>query len=166
MTYQTAQHQPPGRFVEQSGMLHPVAELIASNNIARLAELGLFRHVTTEGAAPLGYTAWAESSDADGVLYTREPDGTHEERQEAALQQARESMSCSDLQALLAIDALGMSDDYEAWASDPARTFAEKAFVQRAKTWKRLDATFIAAADAWGKTEDEKDAFFELAKTL
>ncbi len=70
------------------------------------------------------------------------------------------------LQALLAIDAMGMSAQYESWCADPSRTFAERAFIQRAERWTRVDATFNAAADALGKTESEKDQFFELASTL
>ena len=78
----------------------------------------------------------------------------------------REQMTCTDLQALLALDALGLAEAYESWSTDAARTFAEKAFIQRARTWRRLDATFNAAADALGKSEAEKDAFFQLAVTL
>lgn len=70
------------------------------------------------------------------------------------------------LQALLALDALGLSEAYETWCNDPARTFTEKAFITRAQTWKRTDQTFNAAADALGKTDEERDQFFELAKTL
>ncbi|MBK1719229.1 hypothetical protein [Thiocystis violacea] len=78
----------------------------------------------------------------------------------------RETMTCSDLQALLALDQLGLADEYEAWCTDPQRTFAEKAFINRARTWRRLDATFNAAADALEKTEEEKDQLFALAVTL
>ena len=74
--------------------------------------------------------------------------------------------SCTALQALLAIDAMGMSAEYESWCTDPSRTFAERAFIQRAERWTRADATFNAAADALGKTEAEKDQFFTIAATL
>ena len=70
------------------------------------------------------------------------------------------------LQALLAIDELGHAAAYEAWSNDPARTFREKAFVQKAEVWKRNDSLFNAAADGLGFTEADKDAFFRLAALL
>lgn len=72
----------------------------------------------------------------------------------------------SALQALLALDKLGLASEYEAWASDPARTFSERAFINKAQTWRRDDQTFNSAADALGKSESERDAFFQLAVTL
>ena len=72
----------------------------------------------------------------------------------------------SALQALLAIDDLGHAATYEAWSNDPARTFREKAFVQKAEVWKRNDPLFNAAADGMGFAEADKDAFFRLAALL
>jgi len=64
------------------------------------------------------------------------------------------------LEALLALDAAGLSDAYEAWANDPARTFAERAFINKAQNWRRDDPTLNAAGDALGLTEEQKDQLF------
>lgn len=82
----------------------------------------------------------------------------------------RESMSCSKLQAKLALARLGLAQAFTdfraALALDPVANFEALAFIDDAQTWRRLDQTFNAAADAMGKTEAEKDAFFTLAVTL
>jgi hypothetical protein len=70
------------------------------------------------------------------------------------------------LQALLAIDQLGYAAQYQAWSTDPARTFVERAFIDKATVWRRGDAMFNAAADALGFTGADKDNFFRLADTL
>ena len=70
------------------------------------------------------------------------------------------------LQALLAIDQAGMSPAYEAWANDPARTFAEKAFINRAQVWRRTDPLMIAGATALGLSPAQLDDLFMLAATL
>lgn len=74
--------------------------------------------------------------------------------------------SVSALQGLLAIDSYGLASAYEAWANDPARTFAQKAFISKAQTWKRADPTLGAAAAHLGLTSDQVDAMFSLAATL
>lgn len=74
--------------------------------------------------------------------------------------------SVTALQGLLAIDASGLADEYEAWANDPARTFAERAFINKAQEWRRDDATLAGAAGALGLTDAQVDAMFELAETL
>ena len=74
--------------------------------------------------------------------------------------------SATALQALLAIDELGYSTQYETWANDPARTFREKAFINKAEYWKIGDPQFNAAADDLGFTEEDKADFFRLASTL
>lgn len=70
------------------------------------------------------------------------------------------------LQGLLAIDAAGLSGAYETWANDPDRTFAQRAFIQRAQTWRRDDPTLQGAAEALGLTEAQLDDLFTLAATL
>lgn len=70
------------------------------------------------------------------------------------------------LQGMLALDAAGLSDQYEAWSTDPARTFAEKAFIQRAQFWQRDDQTLVAAAAALGLDDAQIDALFEAAAQL
>lgn len=70
------------------------------------------------------------------------------------------------IQGLLAIDAAGLSGAYETWANDPDRTFAQRAFIQRAQTWRRDDPTLQGAAAALGLTEAQLDDLFTLAATL
>ena len=74
--------------------------------------------------------------------------------------------SVEALYALLAIDDLGYTQMYETWASDPARTFKEKAFIDKAGHWRRDDVYFNAAADDMGLGETDKDAFFRHADSL
>lgn len=70
------------------------------------------------------------------------------------------------LQGLLAIDQLGLAATYEAWATDTSRTFAQRAFIDKAQTWKRDDSTLSAAATAFGLSDAQIDGLFELAVTL
>jgi hypothetical protein len=72
----------------------------------------------------------------------------------------------SPLQAMLALDKAGMSAAYEAWATDPARTFAERAFINRAQVWRRDDPLMQAAATALGISPEQLDQLFALAATL
>lgn len=74
--------------------------------------------------------------------------------------------SIEPLQGLLAIDVAGMAGAYEAWANDPARTFAERAFIQRAKAWRRDDPLLTGATEALGMTATQVDDLFRLAVTL
>lgn len=64
------------------------------------------------------------------------------------------------LQGLLALDKFGFSAAFEAWESDPARTFAERAFIARAQTWRRNDPTLLAAASAFNLTPKQLDTLF------
>lgn len=64
------------------------------------------------------------------------------------------------LEALLALDAAGLAADYEAWANDPARTFAERAFINKALTWRRDDPTLQAAAEALELSSEQVDQLF------
>lgn len=70
------------------------------------------------------------------------------------------------LQGLLAIDSSGLAGAYETWANDPARTFAERAFLNKAQDWRRDDPILAGAATALGLTSAQVDAMFELAATL
>ena len=70
------------------------------------------------------------------------------------------------LQAMKALDAAGMSAAYEAWANDPARTFLEKAFINRATHWLRADPVLLSGAFAIGISEAQLDDLFRLAYTL
>lgn len=67
------------------------------------------------------------------------------------------------LQGLKAIDHFGFASAYDAWANDPARTFLERAFINKAQTWERGDATLAAAAQALGIGEAQLDAMFQWA---
>ena len=64
------------------------------------------------------------------------------------------------LEALLALDAAGLSDAYETWATDPARTFAERAFINKAQNWRRDDPTLQAAAEALELSSEQVDQLF------
>jgi hypothetical protein len=68
--------------------------------------------------------------------------------------------SVSALAGLLVIDGAGLSAAYEAWAKSEDRTFAEKAFSDKALTWKRNDPVLISGATALGLTEDQLDQLF------
>lgn len=81
--YMTETHQLPPAHIAAAGMRHPVAPLIRREDIHRLAQLGVLRHITAEGPTPLGYTPWRLAEDAHGPHYYREPAGTPEERQTA-----------------------------------------------------------------------------------
>ena len=70
------------------------------------------------------------------------------------------------LQGLLALDAAGLAAAYDAWATAPDRTFAERAFIQRAGHWARDDATLLSAATTLGLSAADVDELFELAATL
>lgn len=67
------------------------------------------------------------------------------------------------LQGLKAIDHFGLASAYDAWANDPARTFLERAFINKAQTWEKDDPTLVAAALALGIGEAELDAMFAWA---
>lgn len=74
--------------------------------------------------------------------------------------------SVSPLQAYLALDQAGVASAFEAWASNPARSFAEKAFINRAQEWRRDDPVLSAGAAALGLTDEQLDGLFVLAATL
>lgn len=64
------------------------------------------------------------------------------------------------LQGLLVLDSAGLGPAYEAWALSPDRTFAQKAFINKATHWKRTDPTLLAATTTLGLTSAQVDAFF------
>lgn len=70
------------------------------------------------------------------------------------------------LQGLLAIDQAGLSLAYTLWADSPLRSFAQKAFINKAQTWKRDDPTLVAAATELGLSEGQLDSLFLLASNL
>ena len=72
----------------------------------------------------------------------------------------------SSYQAMKALAAAGLADAFEAWANDPARTFLERAAVNRPNTWVRSDTALIAAATDIGIGSAQLDDLFRLADTL
>ena len=78
----------------------------------------------------------------------------------------QEIMRVPALNALLAIDAAGLAPAYEAWATAPDRTFAERAFISKAQFWRRDDPTLVAAATALGLSAEDIDALFSAAAQL
>jgi hypothetical protein len=72
----------------------------------------------------------------------------------------------SSYQAMKALAAAGLADAFEAWANDPARTFLERAAVNRPNTWVRSDPVLIAAATDMGIGSAQLDDLFRLADTL
>jgi hypothetical protein len=78
----TDQKRPPSHLTID-GNVWPTQVLIDREQWDTLAEHGIYRHVTADGPAPLGYTDWAL---VDGQ-YVREPAGTQAERDTATNQQ-------------------------------------------------------------------------------
>ena len=66
----------------------------------------------------------------------------------------------SSLQGLLAIDQFGLAEIYTQWAANPARTFSEKAFIDKAQTWKRDNVVLLSAAESFGLTPEQVDQMF------
>ena len=74
--------------------------------------------------------------------------------------------SVTALQGLLVLDQFGMAAAYEAWANAPERTFAQRAFINKAQTWKRDDPTLTQAAADMGLTPEQLDTMFREAAKL
>jgi len=72
--------------------------------------------------------------------------------------------SVTALRGLLAVDAAGLSAAYSSWANSPDRTFAEKAFIDKALTWRRDDPVLISGAESIGLTSEQLDQLFIAAK--
>lgn len=69
------------------------------------------------------------------------------------------------LSGLLALSEAGFSAAFEAWATDPARTFDERAFINRSQSWRRDNAVLSSAAAALGISDVQLDQLFILAST-
>lgn len=72
----------------------------------------------------------------------------------------RETAAITPLQGLLAIDEIGLAAGFSAWASSPDRTFAERAFLDKAQTWRRNDPVLIAGATSLGVDAEQLDGLF------
>lgn len=79
---------------------------------------------------------------------------------EQDLSEWRSQMQVTPLEGMLAIEAAGISAQFDAWASAPERTFAERAFLNKAQIWKRNDTVLIAGAGVVGITEAQLDQMF------
>lgn len=81
--------------------------------------------------------------------------------------QARVPKEVSALAGLAAISEVpGLAAAYTAWAASPDRTFLERAFIDKAQTWKRSNQTLVDAVTSLGVTSEQLDAMFVRAKQL
>lgn len=172
MIYLTEQHTQPPSSIVADGKRTPTAPLVARNDTARLAQYGIYPHETVDGAAPLGYTDWAQ--DADGV-YWRAPAGTEQERQDALDAQAAaaheaylNSLECTRLQGKLALIQADLFDDFEALIETllPLMNPAQRVFVFDAPVWKYRDPVLDLFVSELQMSDAQKIELFELARTL
>jgi hypothetical protein len=112
--YQTADHQ----IVPMTVGGKPTMPLLQANDTAKLAALGIFRHYTLPGHAPLGYTDWAESSDENGTYYWCEPAGTAAEIAAALTEQRRRERHGERTMRRLAAQTGGFAFAGATYASD------------------------------------------------
>jgi hypothetical protein len=172
--YLTTDHTTPRPHILADGLRHPVAPLIRREDIHRLAALGILRHITAEGSAPLGYGPWQLAEDERGPHYYREPAGTPEERQAALGAQAAaereaylDGLECTRLQGKLALIQAGLWDQYEAiiTAMLPTMTPSQRVFVEDAQNWKYRDPVLqVLAAEIEGLDDEAIIALFEAAR--
>ncbi len=168
-------HQSPPSHILADGLRHPVAPLIRREDIHRLAQLGVLRHVTAEGPAPLGYGPWRLAEDAQGVHYVREPAGTAEEITaaiDAAASAERaaylDGLECTRVQGRRALNQAGLFDAYEAAvaAARPTMTRDQLFFVDEVLTWRYRDPILQAFAVSIGMQDSQTIELIELARTL
>lgn len=175
MHYMTAEHRPPERHILQNDHLHAVAPLIRREDIHRLSQLGVLRHVTADGPAPLGYGPWRLAEDAQGVHYVREPAGTEEEITaaiDAAASAERaaylDGLECTRVQGRRALNQAGLFDAYEAAVAEarPTMTRDQLFFVDEVLTWRYRDPILQAFAATIGMQDSQTIELIELARTL
>jgi hypothetical protein len=70
------------------------------------------------------------------------------------------------LKGLLIIEQYGLATAYDAWASNPARTFSERAYISTAVNWQRDNPVLLAGAVELGLTSEQIDAMFIAAAGL
>ena len=111
------------------------------------------------------------------VCYWDEVEGVQKERDSTPEEDAQREIDIAEaanqfpqivtaLQGMLALNQAGMASAYESWANDPARTFAEKAFINKAINWRYDDDVLNAGCIALGISEAQKKQLFILAATL
>ena len=125
-------------------------EILVGDNFVHMPDMSLTVETKDNFIYPQNGWYWFDTFDEALSFFASVKDGT----------------SITALQGLLAIDAAGLSTAYEAWANNTERTFAEKAFINRAQIWKRDDATLLSAATVFGLTEQQLDEFFINASKL
>lgn len=70
------------------------------------------------------------------------------------------------LQGMLALEQFGLEAAFEAWAGDPARTFKERAFLDKAEHWRRNSETIETARVDMGLTSQQVDEMFIAAEQI
>lgn len=170
MIYLSAQHTQPPAYLPLNEQLVPSAPLIAREDSATLALLGVFPHHPNTSPAPLG-TEWVE---ADGE-WTERPKGTSEEIAAAIESQAiaertayLDGLECTRLQGKLALIQAGLWQQYEDTIKVmlPNMEPAQRVFVEDAQTWRFRDPVLQAFAGSLKMTEEQTVGLFELARTL
>jgi hypothetical protein len=78
----------------------------------------------------------------------------------AELAQWRSEAAVDPLDGMKAIDQLGLAEPFQAWLDSPERTFIQRAYFDKATTWKRNDPTLIAGAEELGLTPEQLDQIF------
>jgi hypothetical protein len=166
-------HQSPPAHILADGLRHPVAPLIRREDIHRLSQLGVLRHITAEGPAPLGYGPWTLAEDAQGVHYVREPAGSPEQiaaalaEQEAAAHEAYlDGLECDKLAGELALARAGLLDDYEALlaAALPSLTAEQRVFARTSQRWRYRDPVLQLLGGQLGLSAEAMVALFEQAR--
>lgn len=123
--------------------------------------------IADDAGAPLGWTRTAppELSPGEFAVFSG-LDGWRVVSEEPTFPPAPVPDAVPALAALLALDNAGLSEAYDAWANDPARTFAERAFINKALTWERGSPVIQSAADALELTGTQLDQLFITADQL
>lgn len=86
------------------------------------------------------------------------------EEQAARLHAYREGLSCSAVQGVKALEAMGHGAMWDAWRESEDR--ARRAFAIYSTRWARLHPEIIAAGQENGFSDAELDQLFELARGL
>lgn len=164
MPFLTVSHEQPPRHVVHQDRLVPTEPLIAANDIARLAELGIYPHDTEPGDAPLGYTDWLLTGDR----YTRRPAGSVAEIQDAMRKLCVPTI-VTMRQARLALLQAGLLSQVEAAIAaieDPVQRQAVQIEWEYATEVDVTHPWVQALTTALGLSEAQLDALFTLAATL
>jgi hypothetical protein len=122
--------------------------------------------------APHGWAVPEIGTDADGrpaavraALPAPEPE-VDSRTPEEILADERAGMRADRLWCRLVLAESGLWEPLAAWAADPARTAAERAYWEDARTWRRADPLVAAAAPVLGLSEAQIDDLFRSAMAL